>query len=70
MNKHVVKPVLFIFNKYYQDAMLSSDILNLLKQLGNVPDNSVFKEAVLPEIQAVVNQLQVFACQQGNASEI
>ena len=66
----VIKPVLSLFDKYFQDAMLSDDILQLIQTLGNVPDNTVFKQAVLPEVQAVIQRLHCFACEQQNAQEV
>ena len=60
----VIKPVLSLFDKYFQDAMLSDDILQLIQTLGKVPDNTVFKQAVLPEVQAVIQRLHSFACEQ------
>ena len=35
---------------YHQDAMLSADILALIKVLGNVDDTSHFRQFVLPAI--------------------
>ena len=70
MLRVVIKPVLSLFDKYFQDAMLSDDILQLLQTLGNVPDNTVFKQAVLPEVQAVVQRLHSFACEQQNSQEV
>ena len=66
----VIKPVLSLFDKYFQDAMLSDDILQLIQTLGNVPDNTIFKQAVLPEVQAVIQRLHCFACEQQNAQEV
>ena len=54
MTGEIVKPILVLFNMYLKDAMLSADILQLLKILQNVPDNTAFKQAVLPEVQSVV----------------
>ena len=66
----IIKPILVLLNMYLKDAMLSADIIQLLKILQNVPDNTAFKQVILPEVKSVVKQLQVYACEQENAVEV
>ena len=50
----VLPHVMQLFTNYHQDAMLSSDIITLIKMLGDVDDTSAFRAAVLPQIQKSV----------------
>lgn len=43
MGSSVLPAVLQLFSTYHQDAMLSSDILGLIRVLGNVDDTSTFR---------------------------
>ena len=44
----VVPPLLALFEQYHRDAMLAQDILDLIKTLGSVPDNTVFQSLIMP----------------------
>ena len=57
MGPFVLQTVLNLFNVYNQDAMLSSDILALIKALGDVEDTSTFRSLVLPAIVQTVTGL-------------
>lgn len=57
MGQFVLQTVLNLFNVYNQDAMLSSDILALIKALGDVEDTSTFRSLVLPAIVQTVTGL-------------
>jgi len=58
MGPLVLPSILQQFSTYHADAMLSSDILQLIKVLGNVEDTSVFRSLVLPEICKVLATLE------------
>ena len=58
MGPLVLQQVLNLFDKYNQDAMLSSDILSLIKILGDVDDTTTFRGLVLPAIVRTVTVLQ------------
>lgn len=57
MGPFVLQTVLNLFNVYNQDAMLSSDLLALIKALGDVEDTSTFRSLVLPAIVQTVTGL-------------
>ncbi len=50
MGKAVLPSIMELFSTYHQDAMLSNDILALIKVLGNVEDTSTFRATVLPVV--------------------
>lgn len=46
----VLPSVLLLLSNFHADAMLSSDILDLIKVLGNVNDSKAFSQLVLPHV--------------------
>ena len=50
MGPQALPAVLQLFSTFHKDAMLSSDILTLIRVLGNVDDTSTFRQLVLPQV--------------------
>jgi len=57
MGQAVLPSVMQLFSTFHQDAMLSNDILTLIRVLGNVDDTSTFRSLVLPVIMQTMAQL-------------
>jgi len=70
MGATVLVPILSLFSAFHQDAMLSADILALIKVLGNVEDTSAFRAVVLPEVSQVIANLEQHACVTQNMQEV
>lgn len=58
-----------LFNDYYKDAMLSDDILELIKVFADVPENHHLDTIVMPSVYLIIQQFYT-AVVSRNSSEV
>ncbi|CDW89210.1 UNKNOWN [Stylonychia lemnae] len=67
--QEVMPVIMDAYQKYYQDGIIGSDIVEIIKIWARLPNNDIFSKIFLPQVNQVITQYYQYTCTNINAIE-